>query len=212
MIFDLEMINSLSRPGFLHRTRCNGFFFELLTFHLDEFQSGGLAASSVEAAETQPKSSLRSLPICRKPLCLFPLGAVCVCVNLFSGEGITPASLAQLCCPSGMVSSFDADFYFCISWFVFQRESNMCHILTKALKGIFNVLLVHYKFLFQVGILNITCISLSAVFISRIDKIRHLASLYLKLSTFDNKLLPNFTCPGKSFHHKLIYLPQNPVP
>ena len=136
----------------------------------------------------------------------------CVCVNLFSGEGITPASLAQLCCPSGMVSSFDADFYFCISWFVFQRESNMCHILTKALKGIFNVLLVHYKFLFQVGILNITCISLSAVFISRIDKIRHLASLYLKLSTFDNKLLPNFTCPGKSFHHKLIYLPQNPVP
>ena len=34
---------------------------------------------------------------------------VCVCVNLFSGAGITPASLAQLCCPSGTVSSFDAD-------------------------------------------------------------------------------------------------------
>ena len=102
------MISSLSRPGFLHRTWCNGFFFELLTFHLDEFQSGGLAANPVEVAETQPKSSLRSLPICRKPLCLFPLGAVCV--NLFSGEGITPASLAQLCCPSGTVSSFDADF------------------------------------------------------------------------------------------------------
>ena len=61
------------------------------------------------------ESSLRSLPICRKPLCLFPSGAVCVCVcvcvcvNLFSGAGITPASLAQLCCPSGTVSSFDAD-------------------------------------------------------------------------------------------------------
>ena len=79
MIFDLEMLNSLSRPGFLHTAQCNGFFFELLTFDLDKFQSGGFAAGPVEAAETQPKSSLRSFSICRKPFYFHRGQCVCVC-------------------------------------------------------------------------------------------------------------------------------------
>ena len=171
MIFDLEMLNSLSRPGFLHRARCKGFCFELLTFHLDEFQPGGLAAGPVEEAETHPSlpwgvspfAGSRSISI-RGSVCVCV--CVCVCVNFFSGAAMTlrhpwPSFAAHLAQFPVLMQIF---LYFWISWFVFQRESNMCHILTKALKGIFNVLLIHYEFLFQVGILNTTCYFLGCGF------------------------------------------------
>lgn len=151
MIFGLEMINSLSRPGFSTEHSAMDSSLSSSLFIWMNFNQEDLL-------QVQWKWLRHS--------------------QVFPEHGF----------------SFDADLSLFLYFLVCFQESNMCHILTKALKGHFNVLLIHDEFLFQVGIQTLPVISLSAVFTSRIDKIAHLASLYLKFSTFDNKLLPNFTC------------------